>query len=299
MEKDKLALFLKDLKEKKRYSPHTIENYKRDLSQFLEFIKKETLTLENFEYQHARKYILYLKKKEYKETSIHRHISALKSFFNALKKNKERENNPFKEITLPKKPSHLPQTLTESEMEAFLNHLPKETALDLRNKAICELLYSTGLRISELTSLNKNTIELNQNFLKVKGKGKTERLVIFGAPCKKALIDYLNNGRPLHENNTSEALFLNTKGQRLTQRSIQRILHDLAIKSGITKNITPHTLRHSFATDLYNGGANLRVIQELLGHKNIVTTQIYTHISNKKLKSAYEKALPLGEEIQK
>jgi site-specific recombinase XerD len=177
-------------------------------------------------------------------------------------------------------------------MAQFLDSLPTEKPADYRDKTICELLYSAGIRVSELIALDLHDISVPNQEMKVTGKGKKERIAIFGSTAATFLNTYLHSIRPLWDKGESSALFLNQKGQRLTQRSIQRMIQTQCKKTGFTKRLTPHTFRHSFATDLFNGGADLRTIQELLGHASLSTTQVYTHLSTKQLQKTYLSAHP-------
>ncbi len=290
-----LSDFLQYLAHFKQYSNHTLSNYKRDILKFAEYAKKNTLNLNRFTHKDCRNYLRDLQDNAYSTATIHRKVAALRSFWTFLCQTHKASKNPWKDTLIPKKSHKLPTTLSENEMANFLNELPTETNIDTRNKALYELLYSTGLRVSELVNINLSDIQYDAHTIRSIGKGNTERLVLFSDTCKHHLLYYQNNIRPHWITRPTEALFLNTKGQRLTQRSVQRILKNATKKQGIEKIVTPHTLRHSFATDLYNGGAHLRAIQELLGHKQLSTTQIYTHISNKKIKEAYDKASPLGD----
>lgn len=177
-------------------------------------------------------------------------------------------------------------------MIQFLDQLPTQTPLDNRNKVICETLYSTGIRVSELVQLNLNDLELAYDECRIHGKGNKERICIIGNPANKLLDNYIQTIRPLWHHQETDAVFINQRGYRLTPRSIQRIIKQLSQSLNAPYPITPHTIRHCFATDLYNGGADLRTIQDLLGHETISTTQIYTHLSTKKLQQTYKKTHP-------
>ena len=274
------------------YSHHTIDNYKRDLETFCSFLKNDAFIPDSLDYQTSKAYVYYLQSFDYKPVTIHRKISALRSFWKFLHSRNLTKTNPWKYLTLPKRHTSLPTVLHESVLKSFIDSIPESPTSGIRDKLICQLLYATGIRVSELTQLNITHIDLDEQEIRVFGKGKKERIVLFGPFTETLLRHYLDNDRPLLCPINLEALCLNTKGQRLTVRSVQRIIKTLAKNKGIAETVTPHTLRHSFATDLINNGADLKTIQELLGHTNLSTTQLYTHLSTKTLEKAFKKAHP-------
>ncbi|MDD5596201.1 MAG: tyrosine recombinase XerC, partial [Candidatus Omnitrophica bacterium] len=280
--------FIRYLDIEKNYSKHTILNYKLDLEGFRAFLKEAPL--ENVDYLTLRKFLATLKEKKLNSRSLGRHLSTLRSFFKFLTREGLLKNNPILILSSPKLDKHLPQFLTEEEVIRLIDAVvPKneKDELALRNKAIFETFYSTGMRISEVVGLNLEDIDFVSDTIKVLGKGKKERLVPIGDHAVKAIQVYLNKRKK-----ESRVLFLNKNGSRITDRGVRGVmvkyLHAASIKDGIS----PHTLRHSFATHLLNHGADLRSVQELLGHANLSTTQIYTHLSTERLKSVYDKAHP-------
>jgi len=280
--------FIRYLDIEKNYSKYTILNYKLDLEGFRAFLKETSL--ENVDYLTLRKYLATLKEKKLTSRTVGRHLSTLRSFFKFLSREGLLKNNPILSLSSPKLDKHLPQFLTEEEVIRLIDSVvPKneKDELGLRNKAIIETFYSTGMRISEVVGLNLEDIDFVSDTIKVLGKGKKERLVPIGDHAVRAIRLYLDKRKK-----ESRVLFLNKNGNRITDRGVRGVmvkyLHAASIKDGIS----PHTLRHSFATHLLNHGADLRSVQELLGHANLSTTQIYTHLSTERLKSVYDKAHP-------
>ena len=221
-------------------------------------------------------------------------IASLRSFWKYLNIRSITDKNPWEFLNLPKQPRVLPDVLLSDEMEKFLGQINTATTSGFRNRTICELIYSAGIRVHELTKLNITDLRLDEQEILIKGKGDKERIVLFGKTSKEYLEMYLSSIRPKWIYTDTEAVFLNTKGQRINPRSIQRFIKSEAERQGFSRKITPHTMRHSYATTLYNSGADLRTIQELLGHSSLSTTQIYTHINNEKLKKTYKRAHPHG-----
>lgn len=285
--------FLKSLKNNRNYSEHTISNYARDLRYFLEFAGEEDI-LNSFTLKSCKNYIHLLSEKKYNPKTIARMIAALRSFWNYLETENKTTFNPWLSLALPKTDKLLPHILTKTAMQTFLDNMPITTPLEFRNKTICECLYSSGIRVSEICNLNISDIHFEEQEMRVTGKGKKERIAIFGKPAKDLLQDYIQFIRPKLTNPQEKAVFVNHKGTRLTTRSIQRFIESEGARQNLSSPLTPHTFRHSFATDLFNGGADLRTIQELLGHTSLGTTQIYTHLSIEKLTEVYFKAHPRG-----
>lgn len=280
-----LDCFLAFLTRQKNYSSHTISNYKRDILAFLNFTSpNNTDPLSALTPRGCRHYLIALEKKTLKPRSIARAIAALRSFWTFLIATHIVDTNPWEFLTLPRLGQPFPQVLFNEDIEKKLNAIPN-TPQGIRNRAICEFLYSTGLRVSELVSLNIDHIDWEEREVWIMGKGKKERITLFGHSAKDALLRYLDQVRPIWDLTKQPALFINTRGQRLTPRSMQRIVKEMGF-------LTPHTLRHSFASSLLNGGADLKTIQELLGHSSLSTTQIYTHITTEKLQKSYTKAHP-------
>ena len=280
--------YINYLKIERQLSPNTIDSYTRDLEDFYKFTGKsyKFVVKEDF-----INYIAYLNKK-ISARSINRHIVSIKNYFKFLERNNLISNNPTTEITGLKMPKKMPRILSEEDINNLLD-LPLEDAYDYRNKAMLELMYSSGLRVSELLSLEVNNIDFNMNLVRVYGKGSKERIVPIDDIATKYLFEYINIYRnTLLKNKESDILFLNSRGSKLSRQGFFKILKEIAKLKGIKKELSPHTIRHSFATHLLNHGADLRSIQTMLGHENIETTQIYTHVSNNYVKENYEAAHP-------
>jgi tyrosine recombinase XerC len=280
--------FMRYLEIEKNYSPHTILNYKLDLRDFGKFLAETQI--EKVDYLFLRKYLAILKEKKLNNRSIARRLSALRSFFKFLTREGYLKNNPILVLSSPKQERHLPQFMTEAEVarlieSAFAKHQSDERGL--RDRAILETFYSTGIRISELAGLNIDTVDFYSGVVKVLGKGRKERIAPIGEIAIKAIRNYIEKRK-----RQSSALFLNKNGSRITARGIRMIVAKYLHLAGIKPGISPHTFRHSFATHLLNRGADLRTVQELLGHANLSTTQIYTHLSTERLKNVYDKAHP-------
>ena len=272
----------------RQLSPNTIDGYKRDLEDFYKFINKS--------YNHINKddiidYITYLNKKVGPKT-INRHIVSIKNYFKFLEKNNYISSNPTTDITGLKTPKKMPRVLSIEEVDKLLDIEVKD-AYSSRNKAMLELMYSSGLRVSELLNLTLNNIDFNMNLVRIYGKGSKERIVPISEIATKYLDEYINLYRnTLVKNKVTDLLFLNSRGSKLSRQGFFKILKEIALIKGINREISPHVLRHSFATHLLNNGADLRSIQTMLGHENIETTQIYTHVSNNYVKENYEEAHP-------
>ncbi len=283
----------------KNYSKNTIESYIRDITQFYDFVKRLN-NLETIDTDTFYEFVKYLEtKNRLNKRSINRKISALKLYFKYLVAHNYININPISDIQHYKIDKKTPTFLNIDEISTLLKEDEHEKNLEkrIRDSAIIELLYSTGLRVSEIVSLNIGDIDFKENIIKVKGKGQKERIVIFGNYAKKKIKKYLSIIKKENNFDLNEPLFRNLKGKRLTPRGVQLIVKERAIKAGITKNVTPHVLRHTFATHLLNQGMDLRLIQQLLGHANLSTTQIYTQISINKLIEVYDKAHPKASNI--
>ncbi len=276
--------FLSYLEIEKNYSHHTLINYKKDLSDFSKFVKQP---VDKIDYFIFRKFLAHLNAQGYSKKTVSRKISTLKSFFNFLLREGFIKTNPALSIPYPKLDKNLPKFLTESEMKKFLDALPSDKILALRNKAIIELLYSSGIRISELVGLNVNNIDIMGDMIKVKGKGRKERILPLGSSAEKSLRNYLDK-----RNSQNKALFLNRFGNRISTVGVFKAINKCAKLLSLKKKVSPHVFRHSFATHLLNRGADLRSVQELLGHSNITTTQVYTHLTIENLKRVYDRAHP-------
>ena len=286
--------FLNWLQNEKGSSVHTIRAYQEDLTQFGEYLKAQGIPLEQLEYHDLRYYMASLQQKQQlKKTTLSRKTSTLKSFCKFLHREGLLEHNPADLLSTPKKEKRLPTVINEVDMTAFLDDfLAGEEPLQLRNKAIFELLYSSGLRVSELVQLDVENVQKQKGILRILGKGSKERIVPVGEQAQSAITYYLEHGRPLLVKEEAQALFLNRQGTRLTTRGVEYILEQYVKQGALKYKVTPHAFRHSFATHLLDNGADLRVIQELLGHEGLSTTQIYTEVSASHLQQIYRKAHP-------
>jgi len=280
--------FMRYLEIERNYSQHTILNYHLDLEDFKKFTGETDL--EKIDYLTLRKYLAELKEKKLGTRSVNRRLSALRSFFRFLTRDGYLKTNPILILSSPKIEKHLPNFLTEEEVTKLIEAAfakDEKDDLGLRNRAVLETFYSTGIRISELVGLNTPDVDFISGIVKVMGKGRKERIVPIGEIAIRAIRKYLEK-RKKQDN----ALFLNKAGKRITDRGVRNIVHKYIQLAGIKQGVSAHTFRHSFATHLLNRGADLRTVQELLGHANLSTTQIYTHLTTDKLKSVYDKAHP-------
>ncbi|MDR4506313.1 MAG: tyrosine recombinase XerC [Candidatus Scalindua sp.] len=284
--------FIRKLEHEKSSSVHTLRAYEKDLSQFDSFLMEEKSEgLRQVNHLMLRKYLAVLRKYNYSKTTVARKLAALRSFFKFLNYEGMLDSNPIETLRIPKQSKKLPNFLAIHDVDILINTPDTSNPMGLRDKAILETLYSTGMRVSELVKLNEEDIDLSGGMVKVQGKGKKERLVPIGGYAVKAIQEYLRTKKK-KRSYQSTPLFLNKYGDRLTSRSIGRSLDKYVKVSGVNSGTSPHTLRHSFATHLLDKGADLRSVQELLGHSNLSTTQIYTHITTERLKQVYEKAHP-------
>ena len=278
--------FLSYLEIEKNYSPHTILNYSIDLNEFLDFIGEKT-PLKKITYLHFRRFLMGLRQHHHKPRTLARKMSSLRSFFKFLHREGLIDENSALLITTPKLDKPLPKFLSEKNTIKILQTSFDHNESGLRDRAIIETLYSTGVRVSELVGINEESIDPVSNIIKVQGKGKKERLVPIGDKALDAVRAYLAARR-----RRSRAVFLNKRGKRLTDRSVRNIINKYVLKASLLMNVSPHMFRHSFATHMLDHGADLRSVQELLGHSNLSTTQIYTHVTTDRLKKIYDKAHP-------
>ncbi len=286
--------FLFFLESEKNSSKHTLNGYRRDMYQFLFFLQASLELKSWLEVDHRaiRGYLAKLKEQGYSKSTISRKLSSIRSFFKYYSRENDLDANPGRIIATPKMSKRLPVFFSLEEMEWILSS-PDDSPLGLRDKAIMEVFYSTGIRIGELWPLNLDDIDLDGKNLRVMGKGKKEREVFLGSYAVKAVLNYIEYGRKeLLKDPLEKALFLNKYGNRLSIRSIRRRVNDYIKKAALDNRVSPHNLRHTFATHLLNGGADLRAVQELLGHVNISTTQIYTHVTKDHLKKIYKNFHP-------
>jgi integrase/recombinase XerC len=284
--------FLTHLKTEKNYSDHTIKNYAVDLNQYVNFLQDNNYYQKhgfNVSYKVIRRYLSELKNSNYSKTTIARKLASIRSFYKFLVRENQIDDNPALHLSTPKQRKNLPFFLYEEEMEELLE-APDEDIFGIRDKAILELLYASGLRVSEISNLSINDICFEEKSIRVWGKGKKERITVFGEKALQAVKKYLKVRDRL--NPKSDKLFLNKYGKGLSNRSYRRIVKKYIKKTSLKLRVSPHVLRHSFATHLLERGADLRVVQELLGHVNISTTQIYTHVTKERLKKVYDRAHP-------
>ena len=284
---DNMALFLNQLKVEKGLAKNTLESYTRDLKRFHLFLKNAKPSRDK-----VIQYLAHLYDQGLSATSVCRHLTSLRQFFKFLLQEEKIKENPTSDIDMPKTRKKLPQVLTEEEVIRLLD-TPLQNVLGLRDRAMLEVLYATGCRVSELVGLRLASLDLKVGYVRVLGKGSKERLVPMGDMARKKLERYLEESRHhLDKKCDQDHVFLNQRGGKLTRQAFWLLLKKYAIKAEIEKDLTPHTLRHTFATHLLERGADLRVIQALLGHSDISSTQIYTHISTKKLEEVYKKYHP-------
>lgn len=281
--------FLGYLRAERAVSTHTLKAYTEDLREFDSFIDKTPKNIDNLD---IRTFLASLYNRNLKKSSISRKLASIRSFFKYLHREGHVKTNPAKLVSSPRVPKNLPKFLTIDEVFTLLETPEGETFKPSRDRAIIELLYSCGLRVSELTSLDISDLDIKETIIRVKGKGRKERIIPIGGKAIEAIKNYLPERISLRKK--SPGLFLNNRGGRLTQRSVRRILLQYSRMINLTGDLSPHTLRHTFATHLLHEGADLRSIQELLGHSSLSTTQKYTHLDIRQLTEVYDKAHPMA-----
>lgn len=297
---DYIQDFLSYLDYERGYSKHTIASYGRDIRQFQKSMRKEMLAVKRPDFV---VFINKLNKMSLQVSSVSRKLAALKAFFHFLLREKHIQQDPTVNLYLPKLVKYLPKALTFSETLRLLENVPVRTPLEMRDKALMEMLYATGMRASEIVGLDLSSLDMEVAFVRCVGKGSKERIVPLGAKAIRAVREYLEKSRPRllsagkpGKTNTakkeSQALFLDKNGQRLSRQGLWLMIKKYVQKAGVRGKTSPHTLRHSFATHLLERGADLRSVQEMLGHANISTTQIYTSVSRERLKKVYMKSHP-------
>ena len=291
--KEYVLKFIDELKYERNYSEKTIFGYAKDLDCFLEYLNNNNIKkYDDVTYQDIRLYINYLYDLNYNNKTIARHISSLRSFFKYLKVNEIIKDNPCILISNPKLEKKLPKYLNFDETEKLLNAFDKNSIIGLRNSVILEMLYSTGVRVSELCNMKLNEISLSNNSINIMGKGSKERIVYFGTKCKDLIKEYLRYSYNILNVKNLDYFFLSKTGKKINDREVRSIIDDASNMAGIKIKISPHVLRHTFATHMLKEGANLRNVQELLGHSNLSTTQIYTHLTDEKIRSVYLNSHP-------
>lgn len=289
--------FLLYLEIERNFSKHTISAYEGDIMSFLIWL--DEFPLDKVTYGKIREYVLFIQKFNYTRTTLARKISAIRSFYKYLYRERAVEINPASALRIPKRSRSLPKFLTENEIEQILNSINISTPAGFRNKAILELLYATGMRVSELSNLNFENLDLEHDEIKVFGKGAKERIVLISHRAKDILETYIKTVRPmlskdkdLSNPQSTDPVFVNNTGFRLQTQSVRHAINDVCAKTQLPKTVTPHVFRHSFATKLLEKGADLRVVQELLGHASISNTQIYTHVTTERMREVYNSAHP-------
>lgn len=284
------------LKYEKRYSGHTLVNYELDLQEWVEFCEKQGITdLFQISYQEVRSYLNQCHQKQLSRGTVSRKLSALRSFYHYLLKENRIDSNPFLLLKSPKNNQTLPKFLYEEEIECLFNGIDRQSILGCRNYALLELLYATGIRVSECCQMSQSQINKELGVILIHGKGGKDRYVPLGEFALEALDDYLEKSRPqlLKKSKLeTDILFLNHLGTPLTERGVRDILNRMTKQASMHLKLAPHMIRHTFATHLLNHGADLRSVQELLGHEHLSSTQIYTHVSKEHLKQAYHLAHP-------
>jgi len=293
IENKELNSYLDYLKYQKNYSEYTINNYKHDIIEYLEYLSSESLEFKSIEYSDIRFYLMYLKDtKKDDNTSINRKLSSLRGFYKYMANEGIVHSNVFSLVNGPKRSKKLPRYFEYNELEELFKVPDTRTPLGQRDSLILEMLYATGVRVGELVNIKVGDIDLGRRNIIILGKGNKERFVTYGEYCEDILKTYLNNGRFYLNSKSSDYLFLNNNGGRLTDRGVRFILDKLIQKTSINKNISPHMIRHSFATHLLNEGCDLLTVQKLLGHESIKATQIYTHVTTDRLKEVYFNSFP-------
>lgn len=299
--KDKEKIFLEGFKSylsvEKNFSEHTLNAYCSDIVSYLLWLNDTSCI--DVDFNKLREYLHFIQRFDYKKTTIARKTASIRTFYKYLFRERYIDSNPAISLSAPKKPKSLPKFLTTDEIEKILNNMKIDTPAGFRNRVILELLWATGMRVSELSNLNFGDLNIEENEIRVFGKGAKERIVLISNRAKDYLIQYIKTARRLlapgydiGEINENSPLFINSTGFRLQNKTIRKAINEVVEKIELPKKVTPHVFRHSFATHLIENGADLRVVQELLGHAGISNTQIYTHISMKHLQDVYNSAHP-------
>ena len=296
-EKEFIEGFKNYLSVEKNFSDHTLNAYYSDIVSYILWLNGTSCV--DVDFNKLREYLHFIQRFEYKKTTIARKTASIRTFYKYLFRERFIDSNPTISLSAPKRPKSLPKFLTTDEIEKILNNVKIDTPAGFRNRVILELLWATGMRVSELSNLNFGDLNLEENEIRVFGKGAKERIVLISDRAKQYLIQYINTARKLlapgydiGEVTEKSPLFINNTGYRLQNKTIRTAINDVVEKIELPKKVTPHVFRHSFATHLIENGADLRVVQELLGHAGISNTQIYTHISMKHLQEVYDSAHP-------
>ena len=291
-EKEFIEGFKTYLSVERNFSEHTLSAYCSDVISYILWLNGFSVI--EVDFNKLREYLYFIQRFEYKKTTIARKIASIRTFYKFLHREHYIDSNPAISLSAPKRPKSLPKFLTPDEVEKILNNVKIDTPAGFRNRVILELLWATGMRISELSNLNFGDLNLDENEIKVFGKGAKERIVLISDRAKQFLVQYINTARKLlapgydiGEIDDNSPVFINNTAYRLQNKTIRKVIHEVVEKIELPKKVTPHVFRHSFATHLIENGADLRVVQELLGHAGISNTQIYTHISMKHLQDVY------------
>ena len=289
-EDSNLRSFLNYLLVDKGLSNNTVKAYEADISSFFQWLDNEDLKYKNLQEDHINQYISFLFKRKMRSSSVNRKISSIKSFYIFLVKRNFVKNSPLNDLVTPKQEKYLPESMSEAEVDKLLNSPDVANKIENRDKAMIEMLYATGMRISELVNLKITDVDMKRCVVKVFGKGSKERLVPFGETALDSLRSYLNE----REQSSSKEIFLSNRGKKMTRVAFWQRVKIYLIRENLKNSISPHTLRHAFATHLLNRGADLRSVQLLLGHSDLSTTQIYTHIAKQRLSDVLKKHHPRG-----
>jgi integrase/recombinase XerD len=289
-EDSNLRSFLNYLLVDKGLSNNTVKAYEADISSFFQWLDNEDLKYKNLQEDHINQYISFLFQRKMRSSSVNRKISSIKSFYIFLVKRNFVKNSPLNDLVTPKQEKYLPESMSEAEVDKLLNSPNVSNKIENRDKAMIEMLYATGMRISELVNLKITDVDMKRCVVKVFGKGSKERLVPFGETALDSLKSYLNN----RERSSSKEIFLSNRGKKMTRVAFWQRVKVYLIRENLKNSISPHTLRHAFATHLINRGADLRSVQLLLGHSDLSTTQIYTHIAKQRLSDVLKKHHPRG-----
>ena len=289
-EDSNLRSFLNYLLVDKGLSNNTAKAYEADISSFFQWLDNEDLKYKNLQEDHINQYISFLFQRKMRSSSVNRKISSIKSFYIFLVKRNFVKNSPLNDLVTPKQEKYLPESMSEAEVDKLLNSPDVKNKIENRDKAMIEMLYATGMRISELVNLKITDVDMKRCVVKVFGKGSKERLVPFGETALDSLRSYLNE----REQSSSKEIFLSNRGKKMTRVAFWQRVKVYLMRENLKNSISPHTLRHAFATHLLNRGADLRSVQLLLGHSDLSTTQIYTHIAKQRLSDVLKKHHPRG-----
>ena len=289
-EDSNLRSFLNYLLVDKGLSKNTVKAYEADISSFFQWLDNKDLKYKNLQEDHINQYISFLFQRKMRSSSVNRKISSIKSFYIFLVKRNFVKNSPLNDLVTPKQEKYLPESMSEAEVDKLLNSPDVSNKIENRDKAMIEMLYATGMRISELVNLKITDVDMKRCVVKVFGKGSKERLVPFGETALDSLRSYLNE----REQSSSKEIFLSNRGKKMTRVAFWQRVKIYLIRENLKNSISPHTLRHAFATHLLNRGADLRSVQLLLGHSDLSTTQIYTHIAKQRLSDVLKKHHPRG-----